>query len=72
MHKADSPIRTSVKWKHAPVYKLARMLARNLDTFIPLPHIFNLKNTIHLMNDLLDIQFDQDLKFISFDIMNMY
>ena len=72
MHKADSPIRPSVNWKHAPVYKLARMLARNLDKFIPLPHTFNIKNIIQLTNDLPDIQYDQDLKFVSFNIMNIY
>ena len=72
MRKADSPILPSVNWKHAPVYKLARMLSRNLDTFIPLPHAFNIKNTIQLMNDLLDNHFDQDLKFVSVNIMNIY
>jgi len=72
MHMADSPIQSSVNWKHAPVYKLARMLASNLDTFIPIPHTFNIKNTIQLMNDLLDIQFDHNLKFVSFHIMNIY
>lgn len=48
------------------------MLARYLETFFPLPYIFNIKNTVQLMKDLPDIQFDQDLKFFSFDIKNMY
>ena len=72
IHKADSPICPRLNRKDAPAYSLARMLARNLEMFIPLPYIFKIKNTIQLMNNLLDIQFDQDLKFISFDITNMY
>jgi len=48
------------------------MLARNLEMFIPLPYIFNIKNTIQLMNDLPDIPFNQDLKLVSFDITDMY
>ena len=48
------------------------MLAKNLETFIPLPYTFNVKNTIQLMNDLCDIPFDKNLEFVSFDIMNMY
>ena len=39
---------------------------------MPLLHIFNVKNTIQLMKDLLDIPFNNDLKLISFDITNMY
>jgi len=72
IHKADSPIRPRVNWKDAPAFNLARTLARNLETFIPLPCVFNIKNTIQLMNDLLDIRFNEDLKFVSFDIINMY
>jgi len=72
IHKADSPIRPRVNWKDDPVYNLAWMLARNVEMFIPLQYIFNIKNTIPLINDLLDIQFEQDLKLVSFDTMNMY
>jgi hypothetical protein len=54
-----------------PAYKIARMLANNLEIHIPLPHIFNVKNTIQLMKDL-DIPFENDLKFNAFDITNMY
>ena len=48
------------------------MLAKNLEIHMPLLHIFNVKNTIQLMKDLLDIPFNNDLKLISFDITNMY
>ena len=48
------------------------MLAKNLETFIPLLYTFNVKNTIQLMDDLQDLQFDNDLEFVSCDITNMY
>jgi hypothetical protein len=48
------------------------MLTINLETFIPLPYIFNIKNSTQLMEDLLDFPFDKDLKFVSFDIENTY
>jgi hypothetical protein len=47
------------------------MSAKNLAIYIPLPYIFNVKNTIRLIKDL-DIPFENDLKFSSFDITNMY
>jgi hypothetical protein len=72
IHSVDSPIRPAVNWSNAPAYKLAKMLSKNLEIYILLPHIFNVKNTIQLMKDLLEILFDKDLKFVSFDIMNMY
>lgn len=52
--------------------KLVRMLARCLEMFVPLPYIFNIKNTIQLMGGLPGIPFNQDLKFFLFDITIMY
>ena len=48
------------------------MLTKKLGILIPLPYIFNIKNSIQLVEDLLDIPFDKDLKFVSSDIKNMY
>jgi len=48
------------------------MLSKDLEIYISLLHIFNVKNTIQLMRDLLEIPFDKDLKLVSFDITNMY
>jgi hypothetical protein len=36
-----------------------------------LSYTFHVKN-VHLINDLLEIPYDQNLKFASFDITNMY
>jgi hypothetical protein len=72
IHKTDSPIRPIVNWKEAPAYKLAKMLTKKLGILIPLSYIFNIKNSIQLLEDLLDIPFDKDLKFISSNIENMY
>lgn len=72
IHKADSPIWPIINWKEAPAYKIAGMLVKNLETFIPLPYTVNVKNSIQLLNDLRDMPFDKDLQFVSFDITNMY
>ena len=46
------------------------MLSKKLEIYTPLPYTFNVKNTVHKW--LLEIPYDQDLKFASFDISNMY
>ena len=48
------------------------MLAIKLETFIPLPYTFNVKNASQLMNDLWDVPFDKEFELVSFDITNMY
>jgi hypothetical protein len=49
IQKVFTPI---VNWTNAPAYKLAKMLSKNLEIYILLPHILNVKNTIQLKNDL--------------------
>ena len=46
IHKEDSPIRPIVNWKNSPAYKLARSLVKKLQTHVPLPYAFNIKNTV--------------------------
>jgi hypothetical protein len=72
MHKPNSPIRPIVNWKQAPAYKIAKLLAKKLQQYIPLPNTFNVRNSTHLIQDLADIPFDPNLHFVSFDITNMY
>jgi hypothetical protein len=72
IHKPNSPIRPIVNWKPAPAYKIAKLLAKKLQQYIPLPNTFNVRNSTHLIQDLADIPFDSNLHFVSFDITNMY
>jgi len=37
LHKEDIPIRPIINWRNAPGYKLAKMLAGKLTSYIPLP-----------------------------------
>jgi hypothetical protein len=48
------------------------MLVTKLQTHIPLPYTFNVKNTTHLIADLKEIQVDPDLKFATLDITDMH
>jgi len=47
------------------------MLARKLTLYIPLPFAYNVRNTVQLTNDLIDIPYDHNIKFASFDINSM-
>jgi hypothetical protein len=72
IHKINSPIRPIINWRNAPAYKLAKLISKKLEMYIPLPYTFNTKNSVHLMNDLLEISNDQKKTFASFDITNTY
>jgi hypothetical protein len=72
IHKEGCPNRPIVNRKNAAAYNLAKMLTKKLEVYIPLPYTFNVINSVHLINDLLEIPYDQDFKFASFDIANMY
>ena len=58
------------KLQHINLQK--KKLAKNLEKVISLPHIFNVKNSMHRMKDLQEILFKKDLKFVSFDTTDMY
>jgi hypothetical protein len=68
----DTPVRPVINWRNAPGYKLAKKLAKILTSYISLPFTHTVKNTIHLMNELMDIPYDPNTKFASFDISYMY
>jgi hypothetical protein len=58
IHKADAPIRPVINWRNAPAYKLAKVVTKRLQMYVPLPYTFNEKNSIHLIEDLRNIQFN--------------
>jgi hypothetical protein len=72
IHKREAPIRPIVNWKTAPAYKLAKLLTKILQTYIPLPYSFNVKNNVQLIDDLADIPYNQKLRLASFNISSMY
>ena len=72
VHKPNSPIRPIVNWTNAPSYKLAKQLVQFLNTHLPLPYAYNIKNTIQLLNDLGEIPWNNNLCMASFDMSNMY
>jgi len=48
------------------------MLVRILTSYIPFPFVYNVKNTVQLMNDLTEIPHGQNMKSASFDISSTY
>jgi hypothetical protein len=71
IHKEDAPIRLVINWKCAPAYKLAKMLAKKLQAYIPLPYTFSVKSTTHLIDDPKETPFIHNQRLASFDITNM-
>ena len=72
VHKEDAPYRPIVNWKNSPTYKLAKLLARNMNTYIPLPYMFNVENTVQLVKDLTNLPYNHKIKFASLDLNNIY
>ena len=71
LHKEDTH-QADHKMEKVPGYKLAKMLAGQLTSYIPLPIAYNVANTVQLMNDLIDIPYGHNIKFASSDINCMY
>ena len=71
VHKPDSPIRPVINWTNAAAYKIAKQLVQILDMHLPLPYVYNSKNTIHLLTGLRQIHCNNNLRFVSFDISNI-
>jgi len=71
-HKENLPIRLTVNYRSAPSYKLVEMFSEKIKTYIPLPYIYNVQNSIQLMKDLSDIPYSPNLKLASLYISNMY
>ena len=72
IYKTNSPIRPIINWQNAPAYKLAKLLSKLLQLYIPLPNVSNVRNSIQLMKDLKDISINKNTRLASFDIANMY
>ena len=72
IHKAGTPICPIINYKNAPSYKLAKMFTGILKSYPPLPNVYNVQNSVQLMNDLSQIPFVPELKLASLDISNMY
>ena len=72
VNKEGALLMPIVNCKNAPAYKLAKLLARTIHTYIPLPYTFNVENSVQLMNDLTDLPYDHNIKFSFLDINNMY
>jgi hypothetical protein len=52
------PDYTHNKIKKRPEYKLAKLIAKKLEMHIPMSYNFNIKNSVHLMNDFFEISCD--------------
>jgi hypothetical protein len=61
IHKPDSRIRPIINCVNAPVYRLAKRLVQFITTHLPLPNAYNVKNSLHLVNDLYEIPWTQKL-----------
>ena len=72
IQKDDMPIRPIVDYSQAPANQLAKKLNKILEIFLPLPNMFNVMNSLQIMNEMSDIPFTPDLQLASLDIADMY
>lgn len=71
IHKDGSPIRPIINWWNAPAHNLAKLLSKLIEVHVPLPYTFNIKNSIHLIEDLKNTPIGVGTKFASLDIANV-
>jgi hypothetical protein len=67
LRKSDNPIRPIVM-QYAPACKFAKFLSSILHSYTPLPCSFS----THLLCELQEVPFDNNLKLTSLYITNMY
>jgi hypothetical protein len=72
LHKLSKSIRTTVNWKNAPTYELAKHLPKILHKNLYLQYTHNIHNSIHLFAYLQSINVNKNARICSFDIRNMY
>jgi hypothetical protein len=72
LHKEDKPIRPIDNWTNSPGYKVAKHLATQLSNRLSLPYIYNVKDSIQLMQNLQTLHIDNNTKLCSFVITYKY
>jgi hypothetical protein len=72
IHKLHNPIRPVVSYRQAPAYKVALFLDKFLKEILALPNTYNVKNSLTLIEELKQINFNPNSRLCSFDIDNMY
>jgi hypothetical protein len=62
IHKNGTPIRPIVDWRNAPAHKLAQLFSKLIEIHVPLPYIFNVKNSLHLIEGMESIPISHTMK----------
>jgi hypothetical protein len=55
VHKEDTHIHPIINFRNALSYNIAKMFTNTIQTYIPLPYVYNVPNSIQLMKELDDI-----------------
>jgi hypothetical protein len=72
LHKDNNPIRPVINMRSSPSYNLSSFITKHLNKLLNLPFSYNVKNSQHLIQDLIDLRFETQFRLCSFDISNMY
>jgi hypothetical protein len=72
LHKGDKPIRPFVNWKDSSGYKIAKLINTLLNKTLKMLNAFNVPNSNSLVQSLKSTKTEDNTKFCSFDIENMY
>ena len=58
--------------QECPNLQLSKALTSALKKYMPLPYVYNVQNSVHLMKDLTNISYDPNLRIASLVISIMY
>jgi len=72
LHKPGNPIRPVVNNRTATTYKVAKLLAKQMNDYTHLKYQHNVKNTTTLANDLTKLKLDVNHRMMTLDIKDLY
>jgi hypothetical protein len=72
LHTQNTPIRPGVNWKYSPAYNITQFVAKILEEILNLPHTFNVKHLVQLINNMNNISISENTRICSFHMKDTY
>ncbi|XP_036317494.1 uncharacterized protein LOC118732468, partial [Rhagoletis pomonella] len=71
-HKPGTPMRPIINYKSAPGYRLSKHLKTVLKDSLDLRNKYTITNTTELIEKMKSLKINENTKFVSFDIKDLY
>jgi hypothetical protein len=72
LHKPDIPIPPVIINMKAPTYKISKHLLRMLSKHLAFNNLYSVVNSTNLANELTKLKMNENHKFITYDIKDLY